>query len=241
MLRFVVCEGPDDLGALRALLRSLSPDSTIGGSKHGKRLVCENQDVRVVLEAAPDGKSGLARHALDLAEGTASQRPDAIGIVFDPDGDQPDKERTFFTREYNKLSKMERRGTALQPTNDEYRVAISRRDVRILLGAWRSKRPIQYARIPDEQNLERVLIGGILESRQNKAIGDWAEKSTKELIELVSDHGWKRAFRIWNAALEPKSESFVDKLLESNLTKSACLNALATTPAAKILESLLLL
>ncbi|HVE82483.1 MAG TPA: hypothetical protein VND93_06535, partial [Myxococcales bacterium] len=55
----------------------------------------------------------------------------------------------------------------------------------------------------------------------------------------VQRHGWKRAFRIWCAALFPDSEAFVDRLLQDELTREPCLSALKTTAAWKSLQSAL--
>jgi hypothetical protein len=41
------------------------------------------------------------------------------------------------------------------------------------------------------------------------------------------------------AALEPKSESFVDRLLEAPRTKRPCLDALKATPVKELIETLL--
>ncbi len=54
---------------------------------------------------------------------------------------------------------------------------------------------------------------------------------TTELKKLAPSHGWKRAFRIWNAALAPKSEGFVDALLQQPETKDHCLKALRGSAA----------
>jgi hypothetical protein len=60
-----------------------------------------------------------------------------------------------------------------------------------------------------------------------------------ELRKHAEDHGWKRAFRIWNAVLAPRSESFVEKLLQNKTTKDACLDALDATPAGVLVRELL--
>lgn len=52
-------------------------------------------------------------------------------------------------------------------------------------------------------------------------------------------HGYKRAFRIWTAALAPDSESFAARLFQLHQTSSACLEAVRATPAWSALRVLL--
>ena len=92
--------------------------------------------------------------------------------------------------------------------------------------------------MPDEQNLERLLITGILRAEASGALAMWAESSTTALLALVRKHGWKRAFRIWNAALAPKSEAFVDALLQQTTAKGDCLAALRESKAWKSISTI---
>jgi len=104
---------------------------------------------------------------------------------------------------------------------------------------WRAAHPVAFdGAATSDNDLERVLIGGILDHKGDENVLTWAQDSTQSLLQMLPDHGWKRAFRIWNAALEPKTESssFVDKLLQSERTRDACLRALMTTPVAAALE-----
>jgi hypothetical protein len=237
----MVCEGPDDLAAMRALVPAIEPDATSPkSSKYEGGLTFDTSKVRIVLQAASGAKSDLARNVMDLAEGTAGTRPELIGVVFDPDRDSQDKEFEFFKRDYNKLSSRQKRGSKLKPKGKEHVVRINNRDVRIILAAWRLSTPTPFDNLPDEQTLERVMIEGILGSKlANAALNEWALDSTVTLRSIVSDHGWKRAFRIWNAALQPKSESFIEKLLQDVETREACLESLKSTPVAALIRSLL--
>lgn len=245
--RAIVCEGPDDLGVLREMVNKAASTQglteRVKGQKWERRkgLRLETPNLLLSLVAAGGAKSDLARQTLDTAEGKAITRPDMIGVVFDPDKDSSNKEFEFFIKDYNKLSRGERRGSTLQSKGNDHIVNINRREVTILHAAWRADSPVTFDKIPDEHDLERVLIGGILDAYRGKDIAGWAEESTTKLIDLVKDHGWKRAFRIWNAALEPKAESFADKLLQSKDTKSACMKALQSTPVANMIHRMLTL
>jgi hypothetical protein len=237
-IRYVVCEGPDDLAVLRVMLNEVDDRKQCSGVKR-QGIVYETERVALRVESARDAKSGLALHALDRAEGTAAERPDMIGVVFDPDDDPQAHEFDFFERDYNRIATRDRRGTTLKSVRMGFQVSIHGREVQIRRGAWRSALAPVFAGLPDEHCLERVLIDGILSSTITAPIATWAHDSTAELRKLVQDHGWKRAFRIWNAALEPKAESFADKLLEAPATRAACLAALRATPVAQLVQCLL--
>ncbi len=75
---------------------------------------------------------------------------------------------------------------------------------------------------------------GILKCRSEvvESLREWAERVTSEVRALAPDHGWKRAFRIWNAALSPEVQdaSFVDRLCQDHETRSSCIGALRSTP-----------
>jgi hypothetical protein len=55
----------------------------------------------------------------------------------------------------------------------------------------------------------------------------------------VQDKGYKRAFRLWTAAIEPGSESFAARLFQADETKAACLAAVRRTRAFEALGVLL--
>lgn len=204
-VRYVVCEGPDDLGALRALVRDLLPDCRLEGSKYKRKIVISTGPVQLEFVAADGAKSDLAARTLELAEGGSGNRPDAIGVIFDPDADRPERELAFFTKDYNRLSQTEQRGSKLKETKGGFLVTINGRDVRILAAPWRSLQPTRFDDLPNEHDLERVLISGILDAYGDDELVDWALESTTKLRELVEGHGWKRAFRIWGRPSNPRA------------------------------------
>jgi SOS-response transcriptional repressor LexA len=74
---------------------------------------------------------------------------------------------------------------------------------------------------------------------QPPGLAAWAEEAMKKLHTLVKDKGHKRAFRLWTAALDPDSESFVARLFQMHETKGACFAAVRATPAGEALRVLL--
>ncbi len=116
---------------------------------------------------------------------------------------------------------------------------INNRDVVLFAAPWRSVNAC-FAGLPDEHCIERILIEGILQSRpQGDAIAAWATDATTKLSALVKDKGHKRAFRIWTAAIDPDSESFVARLFQMHETRGTCFAAVRATPAWRALRALL--
>ncbi|MBI5531326.1 MAG: hypothetical protein HY898_01325 [Deltaproteobacteria bacterium] len=180
-------------------------------------------------------KSRLAERALQL--GTATKRPDRIVVTFDPDNDPPASANQFFLKDFadhagKKGPQMLSDGKGL------YRTRLAGREVEIQLAPWRTSAPAVFDQAPTGENdLERVLIEGILGTAEQDTRA-WAEQATTSLLQLAPDHGWKRAFRIWNAALGPKTESasFVERLLQAASTRERCLKALLDTPVGNALQ-----
>jgi len=192
------------------------------------------QRVEITLEAR-DGKSMLVDLAVAAASGTAGVRPDMVLVSFDPDLDTQAREFLFFERE------VESRKQGRLGRNDagQRTLRISNRDVVLLAAPWRSGNAC-FAGLPEEHCIERILIEGILSSRpQGDAIAGWTTEATTKLHALVKDKGHKRAFRIWTAAVDPDSESFVARLFQMHDTKGPCLDAVRATPAWRALRTLL--
>lgn len=223
----VICaEGRDDFQAIRALLKAMGlqrdpsvPLSAAPRSSGASRVEhYRRAQVRLQLQAV-EGKDRLASVALDLATGSASFRPKQVIVSFDPDEDPPQREFDFFQR--------------------VVRAAAPAPEVSIRPAPWRSSAPV-FDGLPDHQCLERVLIGGILRSQGADRFKTWAESATSGLLLIDGAHAWKRAFRIWAAALTPRTESFVDGLLSAHSgTKDFCLAALQDTPVQQVLTELL--
>lgn len=240
--RAIVCEGPDDLAAIRALLLEdgcrKKPQLTAPASA-SRAQQFEIGDLEIHLEAR-NGKSGLAELAIDLAEGGAIGRPDMILVSFDPDSDPPAREFNFFEKAFVDHGGARGRVGPIERNSAGARVfKMNRREVILLPAPWRSMELERFAGLPDEHCLERVLIDGILQADVQESVARWAKDATTSLCALVPKHGYKRAFRLWSAALHPDAESFVPKLLQADDHKHACLKALRSTPAALALLTLL--
>ncbi len=216
--RTIVCEGRDDLAALRAMLRKRAAEP-VKGESTAERLRVKFTLRELMIEVViAQGKAEIPTRVRDALEGTVGERPTRIGICFDPDLDPPDGEHRFL-------------GSIPPPGGA---------DVPILPAGWRPADPVVFSSAdPAEHCLERVLIGGILGSPAASRFADWVGASLSSLLELVPGHGWKRAFRIWGAALAPNVESLVDRLMQDSGTKEACLAALERTPVARMLDEIL--
>jgi len=233
----IVAEGPDDLAAIRELLRRAGGD--VGGTIHEAnrsplKAKLRGQDVHVW--AARGKKAELPQRTIDAAEGTAGTRPDVVAVCFDPDASPRDTEFEFFGPKFEEV-RHERAGPLSVGPNPSFQ--ISGRTVRIVPAPWRLEPMPTFAFLPHEANLERVLITGVLRSAIADSLTDWASQATSSLVGLASKHGWKRAFRIWNAALAPTSEAFVDALLQHDDVRATCLATLQESEAWKAINAML--
>jgi hypothetical protein len=223
-------EGRDDVAALRVLLRELGcgPDerrtTTFAPSEGSRQLRFRTGDTLVLLQGV-QGKSRLAADALLTLQGGATERPEMLVVCFDPDGATEAEHFAFFQREVPSLS--------------AGHLNVGNRDVKIIPAPWHRPDASPFASLPDEHNLERILIGGLLACAEGARLRGWAEQSTSDLMSLVQRHGWKRAFRMWCAAVFPDSEAFVDRLLQDEATKAGCLAALKATPVWTALQGAL--
>jgi hypothetical protein len=168
-------------------------------------------------------KKELAQRTLDAAEGTAGLRPEVILVCFDPDSDTRDTEFAFFKRDFDEV-----RGTRAGPLKEDGSFEMADRVVRVEAAPWRLDGAAAFGGLPDHHNLERVLLTGVLRAMAGDPLVAWADQATGALVRLVTDHGWKRAARLWSAALRPH-EAFVDALLQENRVKDHCLQALRET------------
>jgi hypothetical protein len=229
----IVAEGPDDLAALRALLRTAG--ASVGGAIwEASPLKASLHRVDLSVYAARGKKKELAQRAIDAAEGGAITRPDAVVVCFDPDGEPAPSQFDFFAAGFEAV-----RGQRAGPLDKAtLSFVLGGRTIRVLEAPWRLDNPASFDSLADEHNLERILITGILQAIGGGQVAAWEESGTSELMKLVSDHGWKRAFRIWNAGLAPKSEQFVDALLQNDAVKAHCLAALQASHAWRVISGL---
>ncbi|MBI3272966.1 MAG: hypothetical protein HYZ53_28515 [Planctomycetes bacterium] len=240
-MRTFLAEGPEDLVALRALARDLGALEHKLKFEPGRRLVYNVGDRRIWIESA-DGKQKLAQRALDFAQGGAQERADLIGVCFDPDADTLQKEFDFFRNQLtNLVSSHKGEGGLIADPPRGYAFRYRARLVRVRPAPWRSAKVSDFDSLQPHHSLERLLLTGILRADIEGALGNWANQATTDLVALVSDHGWKRAFRIWNAALYPDAggAGFVDALLQREPTRQPCLDALRGAVAAEVLRSVL--
>jgi hypothetical protein len=223
----IVAEGPDDLAALRVLLRGIGAE--VKGTFHD----ANRNPLQVVLNgstvqvwAARGKKKELTERAIDAAQGTAAYRPEIVVVCFDPDTDPEPSEFQFFATHFEEVRGTRAGPLVIDPTSGATTFQVGDRTVRVVPAPWRLDAAPGFAGLPNEHNLERVLITGLLSVLSSDPRTAWAAQTTAALTALVSDHGWKRAFRIWSAALVPSAEAAVDALLQRREAKDGCLAAL---------------
>ncbi len=230
-VRVLVCEGPDDLRALRFLFKAAGAAQT---PTVPPRKDCRFERAGVAIEVhSAVGKANIAQRLLDLAAGSAATRPTRVAACFDADLDPEATERNF-------LKRTPAFATAVAP--DWTRLTVATHDVPLLLAAWRAPADSTFdSATAAEHDLERVLIAGIAAACPADPRFLWATQATTDLLALHRSHDWKRAFRILNAAYSPRvaDDSFVDQLLQRKDTKAACLAALQATAVGALVMELL--
>lgn len=227
----LLCEGPEDLAAIRGLLKDRRATRKAEASPRVFRPGATppehwSDGQATLLVQSVGGKDKLPQAVLDVAQGGATERPGRVIVSFDPDADSPTREFEFvlsFIRHAGQSSTPERAG-------DDWKIRVRDRDVLLTPAPWRADASFDH--LPDHQCLERVLISALAAGSQD--IKPWIEEATTALMRRVQGDGWKRAFRLWSAALDPR-ESFVDRLLQDDTTRLACLSALRATPVSAAL------
>src|SRR2546425_170320 len=104
-VRVALCEGRDDLAAIRALVRAegCPPLVEATAPREQWELRFESRDLVLRVIRAENAKSGLADRAVRLA--TASERPEIIAVCFDPDEDPAAREFRFFIDSFERVAR----------------------------------------------------------------------------------------------------------------------------------------
>jgi len=210
----ILCEGPEDLVALRELAIHLFGATTVptrgggaGGMTREQRL--QGTTALVKLTVAKDAKSGLVREAMTAldAEPRRNRRDPndqplrRLGIVFDPDGDPRAKfENAVLTafqtsaKEW-RVRRLTSKRACLLATRDRDRVLVH-------FVAWRSTYALDT--MPDVLNLERLLCEIAAEAYPAEAsiVARWL----KDFPVGSLQHPWKAALHLWCALVEAKSD-----------------------------------
>jgi uncharacterized protein YegP (UPF0339 family) len=247
----IVCEGSDDRTALREYLTDLTTPSWPTGAalKRNKELSGKGRlerfeigtHVLEVIEAEDKGR--LAGRVLENAAPSTGAARDAVLVSFDPDDETgPAREFAFFEKQFKAAATKAGSQAALQREPDgTYRFKLQAHTIELLALPWRTPTNPGFDGLSDEQNLERVLIEGIVAGLAATPELEWATSAATSLRELASDHDWKRALRIWNAALVPKTaeHSFIANLFHDARTKASCRKAVESIGLTAHLERLM--
>jgi hypothetical protein len=245
-LRHILCEGPDDLTALRAIAmhafgaqidkQNARRGAGAGGEARKEALLTATARVEVI--AGRSGKSALPKEiAADLAQLPPQIEPqgeatvDKIAVVFDPDGDP----EAAFHREIEKNVAAQAQGWTLAPKSPGAWTATREPGevVEVVAIPWRAPGGVVDG-LPDFRNLERVLCEVLARAYQTEA-----EIVERWLTEIQSRKpGWKAAVHLWCALVEEKASegNIAARVLHQN---SACKpHALAVLREAGLLADL---
>ncbi len=232
--RACIVEGPDDLAVLREYVRTLGHDHRpIKGAPREFEVVASGWRTRF-LNA--QGKEKLAQRSLDAA--TASQRPENLVVCFDPDGKDTQHEFEFFL---DGLRAEECHVTI----NSGHVTATTKRKQRLVIqpAPWRSATEESFDGLDATRNLERILISGILTGCRSEpdceVLLAAATKATEVIHSAIPKHDWKRAFRIFGAAIKPDAESFAEGLMQHSTFGKHARRAVEQSEAGRVIRELL--
>lgn len=245
-LRHILCEGPDDLTALRAIamhafgaqIDRQPAQRAAGAGGEARKETLRTANTRVEVIAGRSGKSALPKEiAADLAQLPPQIEPqgeatvDIIAVVFDPDGDP----EASFHREIEKNIAAHANHWTLVPQSPGAWTATREAGeiVELVAIPWRAPGGVVDG-LPDLRNLERVLCEVLARTFLPEAaiVERW-------LTEIQSRKpGWKAAVHLWCALVEEKASetNIAARVLHQN---AACKpHALAVLRDAGLLTDL---
>lgn len=226
MKRLVLCEGPDDLNALRAIAQHLgwarpAAAATAAGAGQERRAILAAGDTRIEIRvpsktggATGEGKSALARmvadglHMLPPQIGPGDESSvGLVGVVFDPD----DATVPSFHAEVENAVRTHAREWVLAGIGAAG-VWSARREAGELLEVravhWRAPGGVVDG-LPDQMNLERLLCAVLVAAYPQDV--EHIERWLTEIREVSKAAGrkpgtWKAAIHVWLAAVHEKAD-----------------------------------
>jgi hypothetical protein len=209
-LRHVLCEGPDDLTALReialyafgAQIERAPAQVSAGGEARQAILRTGNTKTMIIV-----GRGGKTRLPVELAADLAQLPPqmspqdeaavEMIAVVFDPDGDP---EETFHKEIEAKVADAAP-GWSLSPEGAGAWIATRGAGERVGVRAipWRAPGGVVDG-LADHRNLERVLCAVLVRAYPGEAqiVGRWLT----EIHAQGRAPGWKAALHLWCALVK---------------------------------------
>jgi hypothetical protein len=213
MKGFVICEGPEDVAALREIAMFLfaceveKKNPSYGPAGLERRMTLKRGDLTIEIVATANAKSGLAKTASlkleGLIPGNRSDDPASVGqiaVIFDPDECGAP---VFF----ESLSKVVGEGAPSWKL-DEFHPGVwtARRDgfepVELRAIPWRAPGGVVDS-LPDSQNLDRLCCAVAREAflEDSEMVIRWLE----ELAVKKKRIGWKSALHLWCAIVDEKA------------------------------------
>lgn len=240
--RRILCEGPEDVAALRALAvghfgwssgegRSPSLRSLSVGEDRGYDLT-QLDKLTVELRAISGAKSQLATAVGDIIDNDFGGNLTCLGVLFDPDAEHESVQFDALAQAIGAKAKswqVTREATAAHLA--QWSFARSPDPVVALHAIpWRSAGPI-VDKLDDAQHLERLECQIL--SNAFPALAPLVE----QWVDLMRDvHGlkpsWKSAIHLWCALVDPKQStaSFAERVLHQHETcRSSAKDALDAT------------
>lgn len=212
MRRAVLCEGPDDVAALRELSISLfgatvlRRPTTAGPAGESRQLYLTVGQNEIVVTACRNGKSGLPGLLVaQLSQMPIKDRPEdpyflqCITVLFDPD-DEPSE--MMYARLAEEVSAKATAWRLEGRPGDWSAHRNTDETVSVRAIPWRSPGDVVDG-LPDKQNLERLLCHVAATAYPNEA--RIVERWLGEIPRGKQEPSWKAALHLWCALIEPKA------------------------------------
>jgi hypothetical protein len=213
MRRLFICEGPDDLAALRELFILIYEATVIktgkplpaAGEARSQMLRVKDQEIELI--ASPGAKSGLGDMAALLLEGAPrgdwTTDPAAIKwvcVVYDPD----EQDENAYCAELSAAIERRARSWNVRQVSTGEWTAERGPFERVLIRAipWRGPGPVADS-LADKQSLDRLLCAVAARAFPDDAL--MVNKWLMELNTLGKNPGWKAALHLWCALVEEKA------------------------------------
>lgn len=213
MTRRVLCEGPEDISALREIAKRYfqaesitSPTSGAGQERTAMLRTVEGQLVRIT--AGTGGKSSLPANVATLLAGLPPQqgqrgddRTASVSVIFDPDDDRAS---TFYSDVDSTVLRDAPTWQLKEITPGRFRASRGAAErVLIRLIHWRADNTVLNG-LPDVQDLDRLLcqIAGSAYPADETLVRGW-------LAQIAQRPGrapkWKAAVHLWCALIEERA------------------------------------
>jgi hypothetical protein len=196
--RLLLCEGPEDLAALREILHvhfsaTRTEEPNPNSSSKVEQWSVGGKTIRLINAL---DRQRVLRFAVELITSDSPSDPiEWVGLSFDPNGDDEARWRAWLEKGLQRLN-LRRTGSSYE-ANPPERIPLG-----IIPLPWLSTGPVHYG-LSNSQCLERCAIDALSATYPNhhRRVEKWINELRTE--QPAHPPSWKTAARLWNALSLP--------------------------------------